>query len=160
MPKPEIVRLVVGLGAAGFALYRPIPANYWRVDDAHLVEYVTAMATPEDGLILSADGAFLVSHNGKWPVVISGANHRSHGTRAEIVRDLTIYLPSAKEPRAAIERFLNKSRPRKVWYVAYRTGQAADVLKVLEERGYATNEVKQTRKGRLYLGVDQGARGP
>ena len=40
------------------------------MNDVHLVDHLAANIHPDDGLILSSTGAFLVAFYGHWPVTI------------------------------------------------------------------------------------------
>ena len=53
-----------------------------------------------------------------------------------------------------VAALLVESRPERVWYVAFRTGESVQVLRTLAEHGYATEEVPRTRMGELYLAVN------
>ena len=68
LPRASLARAVVGLSIAAFALARPVRAEYWPVNDVHLVRYLVAAATPVDGVILSPSGANLTAFYGEWPV--------------------------------------------------------------------------------------------
>ena len=66
--------------------------RYWDVDDAGLVDALAPDLRPDDGLIISPSGAFLVAFYGRWPVTITATTRHSHGTLATIGRDRTLYL--------------------------------------------------------------------
>ncbi len=150
----EMVRAVLGLAAVGFALYAPIRAEYWRVNDARLIQRVSGSLAPADGLILSPNGTYLAAYYGMWPVRFAAANESADGVKARIARELTLQLPPRGEPGPAVDRFLGETRPSRVWYVAFRTGgDEEEVLKALTDRAYELERIDTTAKGRLYRGV-------
>jgi hypothetical protein len=153
LPRPEVAQLAVAIVAAALALFRPIGAAYWAVDDSHLVSSLSAVVSDRDGMIISADGTYLVAHYGAWPVRLSSTSGVSHGTRAEIERDRTLYVPERKKPGRMVERFLDTAGPERVWYVAFRTKTFEGVAATLLRRGYDLQLVEHTRKGALYLAV-------
>jgi hypothetical protein len=145
-----VVRLVAGLGVAVFALYAPIHPQYWGVDDARLIQRVSALPSG-DGLILSPAGAYLAGYYGPWPIRIARRGERRIDGEIGIVRNLTVISVT----RSVVEGFLGRARPAHLWYVAFRTSDEAEdsVLQVLNERGYAMEQVELTSRGTLYLGV-------
>ncbi len=151
LPRPELGRLAVGIVAAGFALVRPIHAAYWAVDDARLVNRLSAEAADRDGVIISADGTYLVAHYGTWPVRVSAASDVSNATHAEIERDRTLYVMDERKPERSIQRLVDTAHPDRIWYVAFRTKGFERVAAALLRRGYELQRVEQTSKGALYL---------
>ena len=91
---------------AGFALYQPVRAQYWAVNDVWLVRHVAKVAVPEDGLILSPSGTYLAAYYGPWPVTISATARRANSTQAEIDRRLTVHLPPVEAPRPFVEQLV------------------------------------------------------
>jgi hypothetical protein len=153
IPKREILRTTLGLAAVGFALFAPIRAEYWAVNDIRLVRRVAADARPADGLILSPAGTFLAAYYGPWPFVVTASRQRPNATQADIVRDLTAHLPPSGAPRPAVERLLVAPGPERVWYLDFRTAEGPEVLEAMADSGYAVKEVERTTRGRLYLGT-------
>ncbi len=123
------------------------------MNDVHLVRYLTAAAAPGDGVILSPSGANLTAFYGEWPVVLSETTSRANAVQTEVVRDLTLHLPSRTAPAQLVARFVSDASPARIWYVAFRTGESREVLETLAEHAYVTNEVQETRMGTLYLAV-------
>jgi hypothetical protein len=157
VPRRETLRLALGVAVAGFALYQPVNAEYWAVNDVWLVKHVATAAAPEDGLILSPSGSFLAAYYGPWPVTISATTRRANSTQAEIARDLTVHLPPVGAPRPFVEKLVTASRPERIWYLAFRTGATTadrEVLETLESRGYLVKLVERTSRGRLYVAID------
>ncbi|MXZ71398.1 MAG: hypothetical protein F4Z04_07825 [Acidobacteria bacterium] len=151
LPARRFIRMAAAIVVLAIALARPLQAVYFNVDDAHLVDHLAANLQPEDGLILSPSGSFLVAFYGDWPVRITATDRYSHGTMATIGRDRTHYLfREASEARSA-ERFVAESRPDRVWYVAFRTGTTEQIVQAIERQGYSVHPVKETRRGTLYL---------
>ncbi len=153
LPRASLARAVIGLSAAAFALAQPIRAEYWPVNDVHLVRYLTAAAAPGDGVIPSPSGANLTAFYGEWPVVLSETTSRANAVQTEVVRDLTLHLPSRTAPGPLVARFVSDASPPRIWYVAYRTGESVEVLDTLAAHAYVANEVQETRMGTLYLAV-------
>ena len=154
LPKREIVRLVAGLAVAGFSLYAPIRATYWPVNDARLIQRVSVLLAPADGLILSPSGGDLAAYYGNWPVVIDTGRTTTAAERTGIARPLTLHVPvTSRKAKAAIGRFLAVSRPARLWYVAFRTPEEEAVLGDLNARGYDLTVVERTAKGTLFLGA-------
>ena len=127
------------------AVTRPLHVEYFNVDDVHLVDHLSANLQPEDGLILSPTGAFLVAFYGDWPVTITASDRASHGTMATIGRDRTHYLFRGPSEVPSVERFMAESRPERVWYVGFRTGGTeAQVVEAIEAQGCSAHAVRET----------------
>ena len=92
LPVRRLIRLAVAILVMAVAVTRPLHVEYFNVDDVHLVDHLSANLQPEDSLILSPTGAFLVAFYGHWPVTISETDQYSSGTMATIGRDRTHYL--------------------------------------------------------------------
>ena len=99
-------------------------------------------------MILSEGGTFLAAFYGQWPVEIAASHQSGSGIKATILRDRTLSTSSDKH----ITLFLAKSRPDRVWYVAFRTREK-DLLATIENQGYRVHKALETRMGRLYLAV-------
>jgi len=151
LPRPELARLAVGIVVAIFALIRPIHAAYWAVDDVRLVNRLSAEATDSDGVIISADGTYLVAHYGAWPVRISATRDVSNATHAEIDRDRTLYVMDERKPERSVERLVDTVFPNRIWYVAFRTKAFNRIAAVLLRRGYDLQMIEEATKGTLYL---------
>jgi hypothetical protein len=151
LPRPEIVRLAAGIVVALFALVRPIHAGYWAVNDARLVIRLSAEARERDGVIISADGTYLVAHYGAWPVRVSATSDVSNATQAEIERDRTLHVTDERKPERSVERLVDAVHPDRIWYVAFRTKGFERIATVLLRRGYEVQKVEGTTKGALYL---------
>ena len=152
LPRAELFRLAAAAAVVAIAVVNPLRAVYWEVDDVHLVDALEPALYPDDGLILSPTGAFLVAFYGHWPVTITATNRHSHGTMATIGRDRTAYLFRGASQIADVNRFLSRTRPERAWYVAFRTGDTeARVVEAIEAQRYAVREVRETERGRLYL---------
>ena len=151
LPVRRLIRLAVAILVMAVAVTRPLHVEYFDVDDVHLVDDLTANLQPEDSLILSPTGAFLVAFYGDWPVTISATDRHSHGTMATIGRDRTHYLFRGPSEVPSVERFMAESRPERVWYVGFRTGGTeAQVVEAIEAQGCSAHAVRETRRGRLY----------
>jgi hypothetical protein len=155
LPRPEITRLAAGIVVGTFALVRPIHAGYWAVDDVRLVNRLSAEAADRDGIIISADGTYLVAHYGTWPVRVSAARYVSNATHAEIERDRTLYVMNERKPQRSVERLVDTAHPDRIWYVAFRTRGFERIARVLLRRGYGVQMVEETTKGALYLATIQ-----
>ena len=152
LPRAEMFRLAAAAALVAIAVANPLHAEYWDVDDAGLVDALAPDLRPDDGLIISPSGAFLVAFYGRWPVTITATTRHSHGTLATIGRDRTLYLFRGPAQAADAGRFLAEARPERAWYVAFRTRDSeAQVIEAIETRRYAVREVRETRRGRLYL---------
>lgn len=150
----RLLRGIIGLSVAAFALARPIHAEYWPVNDVHLVRYLTAAAEPGDGIILSPSGVNLTAFYGDWPVELSATTRSPNAVPAEVMRDLTLHLPSRTAPARLVDGFVNDAPPPRIWwYVAFRTGESVEVLRTLAAHAYIAREVQETRMGPLYLAV-------
>jgi hypothetical protein len=154
LPRPELARLAAGIVVAGFALVRPVHAGYWAVDDARLIHRLSAEAADRDGVIISADGSYLVAHYGTWPVRISAASDVSNATSAKIERDRTLYVVEERKPDRSVERLVDTEHPERIWYVAFRTKGFNRVATSLLRRGYDLQRIEQTSKGALYLATN------
>ena len=151
LPVRRLIRLAVAILVMAVAVTRPLHVEYFDVDDVHLVDDLTANLQPEDGLIVSPTGAFLVAFYGDWPVTITSSDRASHGTMATIGRDRTHYLARGPSEVPSVERFMAESRPERVWYVGFRTGGTeAQVVEAIEAQGCSAHAVRETRRGRLY----------
>jgi hypothetical protein len=159
VPGRDWIRRILGVALTVYALIAPVPAAYWNVNDARLIDYANRQVLPSDGLILSPAGTYLAAVYGHWPVDIAAATNQSNGTRATIVRDRTLNVRSDRRSEQLIDDFLAAERPERIWYVAFRTGAAAVVVERLSVHGYSLQEVERTARGRLYLAVDQRQRG-
>ena len=160
IPRAAAVRMAVALGVASFALYQPVRAAYWGVNDDLLIEWLSNMSSPSDGLILSPNGTYLAAYYGDWPVEISSTSQSSNATRATIDRDRTVHLPHDTPPGPSVKGFLEESRSTRVWYLAFRTGDRDTVLEVLSTNGYELEEVARSSIGRLYVALDRGGQPP
>ena len=153
LPVRRLIRLAVAILVMAVAVTRPLHVEYFDVDDVHLVDDLTANLQPEDSLIVSPTGAFLVAFYGDWPVTIAATDRHSHGTMATIGRSRTHYLFRGPSEVPSVERFMAESRPERVWYVGFRTGGTeAQVVEAIEAQGCSAHAVRETRRGRLYLG--------
>ena len=151
LPVRRLIRLAVAILVMAVAVTRPLHVEYFNVDDVHLVDHLSANLQPEDSLILSPTGAFLVAFYGHWPVTISETDQYSSGTMATIGRDRTHYLFRGPSEVPSVERFMAESRPERVWYVGFRTGGTeAQVVEAIEAQGCSAHAVRETRRGRLY----------
>ena len=152
LPGRRLVRLAVATVVLVVAVMRPVHVEYFDVDDVHLVDHLSANLQPEDGLILSPSGAFLVAFYGDWPVTITGTDRHSHGTMATIDHHRTHYLFRGPSEVPSVRRFMAESRPDRVWYVGFRTGGTElQVVEAIEAHGCPARAVRETRRGRLYL---------
>ena len=151
LPVRRLIRLAAAILVMAVAVTRPLHVEYFNVDDVHLVDHLSANLQPEDSLILSPTGAFLVAFYGDWPVTISATDRHSHGTMATIGRDRTHYLFRGPSEVPSVERFMAESRPERVWYVGFRTGGTeAQVVEAIEAQGCSAHAVRETQRGRLY----------
>lgn len=152
LPRAKLFRLAAAAAVVSIAVANPLRADYWDVDDAYLVDALEPALRPDDGLILSPTGAFLVAFYGRWPVTISATDRHSHGTMATIGRERTLYLFRGPSQAADVTRFLAGIRPERTWYVAFRTGDSeAGIVEAIEAQRYRVREVRETERGRLYL---------
>ena len=71
LPVRRLIRLAAAILVMAVAVTRPLHVEYFNVDDVHLVDHLSANLQPEDSLILSPTGAYLVAFYGHWPVTIS-----------------------------------------------------------------------------------------
>jgi hypothetical protein len=147
--------MAVAVGVAAFSLYQPVRAAYWGVNDDLLIEWLSNMSSPGDGLILSPNGTYLAAYYGDWPVEISSTSMNSNGTQATIERDRTVHLPHDTPPGPSVEGFLEESRSARIWYLAFRTGDRDTVLEILSTNGYELDEVARSSIGRLYVALDR-----
>lgn len=152
LPRAELFRLAAAAAVVAIAVANPLRAVYWEVDDVHLVDALEPDLHPDDGLIISPSGVFLVAFYGHWPVTITATNRHSHGTMATIGRDRTAYLFRGASQIADVTGFLSRTRPERVWYVAFRTGDTeVRVVEAIEAQRYTVRQMRETRRGRLYL---------
>ena len=152
LPRAALFRLAAAATIGAIAVANPLRAEYWNVDDVHLVTALEPAIRPGDGLILSPSGAFLIAYYGRWPVTIGATDRYSHGTMATIGRERTLYLFRDPSQPADVTRFLAGTRPERTWYVAFRTGDTeARIVEAIEARRYRVSEVRETQRGRLYL---------
>ena len=152
LPRAGLFRLAAAASVVAIAMANPLRAAYWDVDDVHLVAALESRLQPDDGLVVSPSGAFLVAFYGRWPVTITPSDRHTHGTMATVAREPTLYLFRGPSQPADVTRFLAATRPERTWYVAFRTGNSeARVVAAVEARGYLVRKVRETRRGRLYL---------
>lgn len=152
LPRAKLFRLAAAAAVVAIAVANPLRADYWDVDDVHLVAALEPALRPDDGLILSPTGAFLVAFYGRWPVTIGATDRHSHGTMATIGRERTLYLFRGPSQAADVTRFLAAARPDRSWYVAFRTGDTESrIVETIEAQGYRVRAVRETERGRLYL---------
>ena len=153
LPADKFIRLAAAILVMAIAVIRPLHVEYFNVNDVHLVDHLSGNLQPEDGLILSPSGSFLVAFYGHWPVTITATDRRSNGTMATIERERTHYLFRGPSEVPSVERFLAESRPDRIWYVGFRTGGTeAQVVEAIKAQGCSVRAVRETRRGRLYLG--------
>ena len=151
LPVRRLIRLAAAILVMVMALVRPLHVEYFNVNDVHLVDHLSANLQPEDSLILSPSGTFLVAFYGDWPVTITATDRRGNGTMATIGRNRTHYLFRGPSEVPSVERFMAESRPERVWYVGFRTGGTeAQVVEAIEAQGCSAHAVRDTRRGRLY----------
>ncbi len=152
LPRAGLFRLIAAAVVVATAVANPLRAEYWDVDDVHLVDALESQLQPDDGLVISPSGAFLVAFYGRWPVTITPSDRHTHGTMATFAREPTLYLFRGPSEASDVTRFLAATRPARTWYVAFRTRSSeAGVVGALEGQGYVVHQVKETRRGRLYL---------
>jgi hypothetical protein len=151
LPRAGLFRLTAAAAVVAIAVANPLRAEYWDVDDVHLVEALESHLRPDDGLVLSPSGAFLVAFYGPWPVTITPSDRHSHGTMATVARESTLYLFRGPSQAADVTRFLAATRPARTWYVAFRSRSETPVVGAMEAQGYVVSEVRETQRGRLYL---------
>ena len=151
LPVRRLIRLAAAIVFMAVAVTRPLHVEYFDVDDVHLVDDLSANLQPEDNLILSPTGVFLVAFYGDWPATITATDQHSHGTMATIGRSRTHYLFRGPSEVPSVERLMAESRPERVWYVGFRTGGTeAQVVEAIEAQGCSAHAVRETRRGRLY----------
>ena len=109
--RAELFRLAAAAARRYIAVTNPLRAVYWEVDDVHLVDALEPDLHPDDGLIISPSGVFLVAFYGHWQVTITATNRHSHGTMATIGRDRTAYLFRGASEIADVTRFLSPHAP-------------------------------------------------
>lgn len=154
LPHPGRFRLAAAVVAAAIAVARPLHVEYWNVGDAPLVDYLVADMGPDDGLIVSPGGTFLIAFYGPWPVTVTPSDRHSHGAMAKIGRERTLYLFPASPESADAARFVAKLRPERAWYLAFRTRSTESrVVDAIEAAGYTVHQTLETRRGRLYLAL-------
>ena len=152
LPRAGLFRGTAAAVVVAIAVANPLRAEYWDVDDVHLVDALESHLQTGDGLVISPSGAFLVAFYGQWPVTITPSNRHTHGTMATVAREPTLYLFRGPSQAADVTRFLDAARPPRTWYVAFRTRDSeARVIGAVEAQGYSVREVRETRRGRLYL---------
>lgn len=156
LPRRKLFRLAAAMLVVGIALMRPLHVEYYRVNDVPLIDYLAAHVQPEDELILSASGIFLAAYYGPWPVTVVETEQLSFAT-AKIGRERTRYLyPGMHE--GEVNHYLAESRPRRAWYLAYRSRISEPrIIAAMEARGYRVHRTQETRRGRLYLGLARGS---
>ena len=156
-PRAKLLRLTAAAAIAAFAVARPVDVWYFDVAGRPLVDHLAAAARPDDGIVLSESGIFLTAFYGPWAVASTAADNASYGTAVTLVRDRTLHLPRSASQGQRVARFVDTSRPDRVWYVAHNTqGWEGDVVAAIEGSGYAVRRVHQVRDGRLYLGQHRG----
>ena len=138
---------------ATIALVRPLHVEYYEVNDVPLIDYLAAHVQPDDDLIVSPSGIFLVAYYGPWPVTAVETEHFSYAM-ATIGRERTRYLYPRTREAEDVSRYLTESKPNRAWYLAYRTGVTEpDVIAAMVARGYRVHQAQETRRGRLYLAL-------
>ena len=153
-PRAATIKLAAATTAVAVALAHPVNAEYLDTDDVPLVEVVSSVARPEDGMILSQAGVFLTAFYGPWAVATGAADDISHGTAVTLVRDRTLHLPMNGSQARLVTGFLDTVQPERIWYVAYRTrGWEDDVVDAMTRLGYSVSNWRETTTGRLYLGL-------
>ena len=151
LPVRRLIRLAAAILVMVMAMVRPLHVEYFNVNDVHLVDHLSANLQPEDGLILSPSGTFLVAFYGDWPVTITATDRRTNGTMATIGRNRTHYLFRGPSEVPSVERFMAESKLERVWYVGFRTrGTEAQVVEAMEAQGCSAHAVRETQRGRLY----------
>ena len=129
------------------------PRRVLEVNDVPLIDYLAAHVQPDDDLIVSPSGIFLVAYYGPWPVTAVETEHFSYAM-ATIGRERTRYLYPRTREAEDVSRYLTESKPNRAWYLAYRTGVTEpDVIAAMEARGYRVHQAQETRRGRLYLAL-------
>lgn len=154
LPRPARFRLAAAAAVVAFALARPVDAWYFDTDDVPLVDHMAVRIDDRDALVLSESGIFLTAFYGPWAVASAPGENASYGTAVTLIRDRTLHLPRSGSQGAMVERFVRRLGPDRVWYVAHNTkGWEQDVVAAIREQGYAVDELRSTRHGRLYRGV-------
>ena len=158
LPRAELFRLGIAAVMVSIAVANPVRAEYWDVNDVHLIDDLQERLQPDEGLILSSAGSALIAFYGRWPVTITADRASSNGIMQSIDRDRTLYLDGGPREGAHVARFLDALRPARTWYVAFRTSSTeTQVIGVMERNGYSTRQVRETRRGRLYLAERRGS---
>ena len=153
LPRRALFRLAAAVLIAGIALVRPLHVEYYRVNDVPLIDYLAAHAEPDDELIVSASGIFLVAYYGPWPVTVV-ENEQFSFAMAEIGRERTRYLFPGTPEGEDVGRHLAASKPDRAWYLAYRSRAVEpEVIGAMEALGYRVHQTQETRRGRLYLAL-------
>ena len=156
LPRRGLFRLAAAIVVAAIAVARPLHVEYFRVNDVPLIDYLAAHVQPDDELIVSPSGIFLVAYYGPWPVTAVETGRFSYAM-ATIGRERTRYLYPRTPEADDVSRYLAESKPDRAWYLAYRTsGTEPEVIAAMEARGYRVHQTQETRRGRLYLALAGG----
>lgn len=154
LPRPARFRLAAAAAVVAFALARPVDAWYFDIDDVPLVDHLAVRIDDRDALVLSESAIFLTAFYGPWAVASTAGDDVSYGTAVTLIRDRTLHLPRSGSQGRMVERFVHRLAPERVWYVAYNTqGWEDDVVAAIRAQGYAVDELRSVRGGRLYRGV-------
>ena len=157
LPRRALFRLAAAVLVAGIALVRPLHVEYYRVNDVPLIDYLAAHVQPDDELIVSPSGIFLVAYYGPWPVTAVETERFAYAMTT-IGRERTRYLYPRTREADDVTRYLAESKPDRAWYLAYRTrGSEPEVIAAMEARGYRVHQTQETRRGRLYLALASGS---
>ena len=157
LPRRALFRLAAAVLVAGIALVRPLHVEYYQVNDVPLIDYLAAHVQPDDELIVSPSGIFLVAYYGPWPVTAVETERFAYAM-ATIGRERTRYLYPRTREADDVTRYLAESKPDRAWYLAYRTrGSEPEVIAAMEAQGYRVHQTQETRRGRLYLALASGS---
>lgn len=153
LPRRALYRWAAAVLVAAIALVRPLHVEYYEVDDVALVDHLVEHIEPEDELIVSPSGIFLVAYYGSWPVT-TVETERLACAMTTIDRDRTRYLYPGTHEGEEVSRFLAESTPDRASYLAYRRSRTEpEIIAAMEARGYRVQQARETRRGRLYLAL-------
>ena len=156
----RVVRWVLALGLAAFALVHPLHVEYrGEADQGNgklLIDHLVAGVRADDGLILMPGSEYLTAFYGPWPYALAVDERVANATRLTLGRGRTLHLGHADaDIPSQVERYLS-SRPDRIWVISFWRGQ--HVNGILERHGYAVHVVETILNGGLYLALDHASR--
>ena len=122
------------------ALSAPIPVAYYELNHSAFPRFVSALAAPDDAVILTANGSYLAGFYSSWPIAAKPSHSTSNGFVVHLDRPHSLTLHERRPEE--LESFLNVREYERVFYFTTREDREIpeSLLEILNRHGYAERE--------------------